>query len=186
MQIDAAQFTKIMYAVYERFEPKAATKAEPPKPESTDKEVGYRENGYVEPPLTHSKLSPADAEVIVAIMQLAVAADRVEDPDERALFDQLAGHIYHHANVKTTPPHLGPVEDAERRIDHLRSHAAQLHGKASAALAYAVSYILAISDMDLDPDESEMLGVLCEALGLDGEKADDLLPVVSELITPPE
>jgi len=183
MQIDAAQFTKIMYAVYERFEPKA----EPaPAPAPDDKEVGYRENSYVEPPPAPSKLSPADAELVVAIMQLAVAADRVEDPDESALFDQLAGHIYHHANVNTTPPHLGPVEDAERRLDHLRSHAAQLQGKASAALAYAVAYILAISDMDLDPDESEMLGVLCEALGLDGEKADDLLPIVSELITPPE
>jgi len=178
MQIDSAQFTKIMYAVYERFEPKS------PAPPADEKEVGYRENAHVE--RSHSKLSPADAELVVAIMQLAVAADRVEDPDEQALFDQLAAHIYHHANVQTTPPHLGPVEDAERRIDHLRSHAAQLHGKASAALAYAVAYILAISDMDLDPDESEMLGVLCEALGLDGEKADDLLPVVSELITPPE
>jgi tellurite resistance protein len=168
MQIDAAQFTKIMYAVYERFEPKSS-------------EVGYRETGA-----PASKLTAPEAELVVAIAQLAVAADRVEDPDESALFNQLAGHIYQHANVKTTPPTLGPVEDADQRLDHLRSHAAQLQGKASAALAYAVAYILAISDMDLDPDEGEMLDVLCEALGLDEEKADDLLPVVSELLTPVE
>jgi tellurite resistance protein len=161
MQIDAAQFTKIMYAVYERFD-SAADKT------------------------NRSKLTAPEAELVVAIAQLAVAADRVEDPDERALFDQLAGHIYEHANLATTPPTLGPVEDAERRIDHLRSHAAQLQGKPSAALAYSVAYILAISDMDLDPDEGEMLEVLREALGLDEEKAEDLLPVVSELIVPPE
>jgi len=69
----------------------------------------------------HGKLSAADAELVVAIAQLAVAADRVDDPDEQALFQQLAGHIYEHANVKTTPPTLGPVEDAEARIDHLRT-----------------------------------------------------------------
>lgn len=172
MQIDAAQFTKIMYAVYERFEP--------PSPE-TKAEAGYRENAK-----ERSKLTAPEAELVVAIAQLAVAADRVEDPDERALFEQLAGHIYVHANVATTPPSLGPVEDAEQRIDHLKSHAAQLKGKASAALAYAVAYILAISDMDLDPDEGLMLEILREALGLDEEKADDLLPVVSEFLTPPE
>ncbi len=168
MQIDAAQFTKIMYAVYERFEP-AST------------EVGYRENGK-----ERGKLTAPEAELVVAIAQLAVAADRVEDADERALFEQLAAHIYVHANVATTPPTLGPVEDGERRIDHLKSHAMQLQGKPSAALAYAVAYILAISDMDLDPDEGLMLEILREALGLDEEKADDLLPIVSELITPPE
>lgn len=160
MKIDAAQFTKIMYAVYERFAPKPAAE--------------------------EGKLTAAEAELVVAIAQLAVAADRVEDPDEEALFDQLASHIYAHANVATEPPHLGPVEDPERRIDHLRSHAAQLHGKASAALAYAVAYILSVSDMDLDPEEGDMLDILREALGLDEEKADDLLPVVSELITPLE
>ena len=173
MQIDAAQFTKIMYAVYERFQPAA--------PDGGKAEVTYRDNSH-----PHSKLTAADAELVVAIAQLAVAADRVDDPDEQALFQQLAGHIYEHANVKTTPPTLGPVEDAEARVDHLRTHAAQLQGKASAALAYSVAYILAISDMDLDPEEGELLDILRDALGLDEEKADDLLPIVSELITPPE
>ena len=173
MQIDAAQFTKIMYAVYERFQPAP--------PDGAKAEVTHPDNSH-----PHSKLTPADAELVVAIAQLAVAADRVDDPDEQALFQQLAGHIYEHANVKTTPPTLGPVEDAEARIDHLRTHAAQLQGKASAALAYSVAYILAISDMDLDPEEGELLDILRDALGLDEEKADDLLPIVSELITPPE
>ena len=167
MQIDAAQFTKMMYAIYERFEPGKA-------------EVGYRDTP------DRGKLTAAEAELVIAIAQLAVAADRVEDPDEKALFHQLAGHIYEHASVSTTPPSLGPVEDAERRLDHLRSHAAQLKGKPSAALAYSVAYILAISDMDLDPDEGLMLEILREALALDEAKADELLPVVSELITPPE
>ncbi len=167
MQIDAAQFTKMMYAIYERFEPGKA-------------EVGYRDTP------DRGKLTAPEAELVIAIAQLAVAADRVEDPDEQALFHQLAGHLYQHANVSTTPPSLGPIEDAERRVDHLRSHAAQLQGKPSAALAYSVAYILAISDMDLAPEEGEMLEILREALGLDEEKAEDLLPIVAELITPPE
>ena len=160
MNIDAAQFTKIVDTVYERFAP------------------GYRDSG--------GGLTPAEAELVVAIAQLAVVADRVEDRDELALFDQLAGHVYAHARIATTPPTLEPVEDDDQRLDQLRTHAAQLQGKAAGALAYSIAYILTISDMDLDPDEGEILDVLREALGLDEEQADDLLPAVSELLAPEE
>ncbi|MDB4961215.1 MAG: hypothetical protein JWP01_1214 [Myxococcales bacterium] len=158
MRIDAAQFTKILYAVYERFEPT------------------YRESG--------GKLSPADAELIIAIAQSTIAADRIDDPDERELFEDIAKHLYAHAEVETSPPTIGPVEDEEQRLDHLRSHAAQLKGKSSGALAYAVAYVLAVSDMEIAPSESDALEILREALGLDEAKAEDMLPAVSALLAP--
>lgn len=159
MNIDRAQFQNILQAAYTRFEP------------------GHRTDGT---------LTPSDAELVVAIAQHAVAADRVEDPDEQALFDQLAAHVYAAAKLATTPPTLAPLDDEEQRIEQLRTHAAQLQGKGAGALAYALAYILTIADLELNPDEMDTVEILREGLGLDQGAADDLVATVSELITPPE
>lgn len=129
-------------------------------------------------------LTPAQAELVIAIAQLAVAADRVEDPDEQALFAALAEHVYAHAKLKTTAPTLGPVDDEEQRIEHLQSHAAQLRGTPAAALAYSIAYVLTIADLDLAPEEGELLDLLVEALGINPERGDDLTAAVAEAITP--
>lgn len=127
-----------------------------------------------------------EAELIIAIAQLAVAADRIDDADERQLFADLAGHVYKHAKLSTTVPELGPVDDDDAREDHLRSHAGQLVGKPSAALAFAIAYILVISDLELAPEESDLLDVLREALGIDEDTAGELSATVAEAITPAE
>lgn len=130
--------------------------------------------------------SAGEAELVVAICQLAVAADKVDDPDEAALFDSIATHVYAHAKLSTTPPTFHPLDDPEQRRDMIRSTAAQLAGKPSAGLAYSLAYILAISDLDLAPEEGELLEDLGEALGLDADRADDLIVSVTEIITPAE
>ena len=130
--------------------------------------------------------TPAEAELVVAICQLAVAADDVEDAIEAELFESIAAHVYAHAKMQTTPPVFQPLDDPEQRRDQIRSHAAQLSGSPTAGLAYALSYILAISDLDLAPEEGEFIDDLSEALGMDGDQADDLIVTVTEIITPDE
>lgn len=133
-----------------------------------------------------TELTPAHAELVIAIAQLAVAADRVEDPDEQALFDALADHVYALASLKTSAPTLAPVDDDEQRVEHLQSHAAQLRGTPGAALAYCVAYALTIADLDLAPEEGDLLELLGEALGLSPERADDLAAAVGAAVTPAE
>lgn len=133
---------------------------------------------------TPATLPAADAELIVAIAQLAIAADRVDDPDEQALFGALVEQLYKHAKVSTSAPTLAPVDDDEQRMEHLRSHAAQLAGKPSAALAFAIAYLLVIADLDLAPEEGDLLDTLREALGLDEDRAEDVTSAVSSVITP--
>lgn len=128
----------------------------------------------------------AEAELVVGICQLAVAADKVEDPDEAALFDSIAAQVYAHAKLATTPPTFHPLHDPDQRRDMMQSMAAQLAGKPSAGLAYALAYILAISDLDLAPEEGELLEELGEALGIEADRADDLIVGVTEVITPAE
>ncbi len=130
--------------------------------------------------------TPAEAELVISICQLAVAADSVEDADEAALFDSIAAQVYAHAKVATTPPTFHPLDDDEQRLDLLKSSAAQLAGTPSASLAYALAYILAISDLDLAPEEGELLDDLVDALGIDPDRADDLIVAVTEIITPAE
>lgn len=130
--------------------------------------------------------TPAQAELVVAICQLAVAADGVEDSEEASTFDSIAAHVYAHANAATTPPTFQPIEDPEQRSDLIASHAAQLAGTPSAQLAYALAYILAIADLDLAPEEGELIEELGEALGIDPDKADELIVSVTEIITPDE
>ncbi len=130
--------------------------------------------------------TPAEAELVVALCQLVVAADDVEDADEAALFESIAAQVYAHAKVATTPPTFHPLEDPEQRRDLIKSTAAQLVGKPTAQLAYALAYILAISDLDLAPEEGELLDDLVDALELDPDKADDLIVAVTEIITPAE
>lgn len=132
-------------------------------------------------------LAPEDAELIIAIAQLAVAADRVDDPDEQRLFGEIAARVYGHANLETSASTLTPVDDEEQRIEHLRSHAAQLAQKpAAAALAFSLAYALVISDMDLAPEEGVMLETLREALGLSEDRAQDLSAAVGMAVTPEE
>lgn len=130
--------------------------------------------------------TPAEAELVVAICQLAVAADGVEDADEAALFDTIAAQVYAHANAATTPPQFHPLDDPEQRRDLIKSHAAQLAGKPSAALAYSLAYILAISDLDLAPEEGEFIEDLGDALGIEPDRADELIVAITEVITPDE
>lgn len=130
--------------------------------------------------------TPAEAELVVAICQLAVAADDVEDPDEAAMFETIAAQVYAHANAATTPPAFQPLDDPEQRRDLIKSHAAQLAGKPSASLAYALAYILAIADLDLAPEEGEFIEELGDALGIDPDRADELIVSITEIITPEE
>jgi hypothetical protein len=183
VNIDAKQYGKIVEAAFLG----AGTTESVVEPVEPKDGAAYREPGAViREAYTPEALPAGDAELVIAIAQLAVAADRVDDPDEQRLFQEIAAHVYRHANVETTPPTLAAIADDEQRIDHLRSHAAQLAGKPSAHLAFALAYALVISDMDIAPEEGVMLDTLREALGLDEDRANDLSSAVGMAVTPEE
>lgn len=137
-------------------------------------------------PATDAGPSPAEAELIVAICQLAVAADDEEGEDETVLFDQVAALVYAHAKLQTSPPAFQPFTDPDQRLDLIKSHAAQLAGKPAAGLAYVLAYVLTIADLELAPAEGEFIDDLGEALGLDSDRADALITATTELLTPAE
>lgn len=128
-------------------------------------------------------LSESDAEAIVAITQLAVDADGREDADELATFFMIGRALYELAGVKDapTPTFAADQEDEER----LESLAGQLGTPAAKELAYAVAFLMAISDIELAPEESALVEALREALGLTEDRAAEIASTVSAAITPP-
>ncbi|MCE9579149.1 MAG: hypothetical protein K8W52_38860 [Deltaproteobacteria bacterium] len=160
MQIDAEQFDRIVATVM------------------SGRGGPYREG---EPAITAS-----EAELIVAIAQLAMAADEVEDPDEAALFDAVVARVYATARLDTAPPTLAPLADGAARLELVQTHAAQLRGTPAAALAYALAFAIVIADLELAPPESELLEALRTGLGLEEDAADEIATAVASIATPAE
>ena len=160
MQLDAEQFDRILAAVV------------------TGRGGPYRDGA--------TAITASEAELIVAIAQLAMAADAVTDPDEAALFDAVAARVYATARLATTPPSLAPLADPAARLELLETHAMQLRGSPAAALAYALAFAIVIADLELAPPEGELLEALRAGLGLDEDAADEIATAVASIATPAE
>lgn len=130
-----------------------------------------------------SPLSPVDAEVIVAIAQLAVDADGQEDADEIKMFFALGKAVFSLAGLDdTSTPTFAADEDDDER---LLSLAKQLTAVPSKELAYTVAHLLTISDVAIAPEEDDLLMDLREALAIPAERADELAQAIGAAVTPP-
>jgi len=128
-------------------------------------------------------LSPVDAEVIVAIAQLAVDADGQEEADEIKMFFALGKAVFSLAGMDdaSTPTFAADEDDDER----LLALAKQLTTVASKELAYTVAHLLTISDVAIAPEEDDLLMHLRAALEIPAERADELAQAIGAAITPP-
>lgn len=129
------------------------------------------------------KLSVEEAEAIVALAQLAVDADGREDPDEIKTFFTAGKAVYELTGMPDlpTPTFLDSDEPDER----LRELAGQLKTPAAKDLAYAVAFVMAVSDVDLAPEEGALVEKLQGVLALSEDHASELAAKISAAITPP-
>ena len=127
-------------------------------------------------------LSPVDAEVIVAIAQLAVDADGQEDASEIKMFFALGKAVFALAGMADAPTPTFASDDDD--ADRLLSLAKQLTAVASRELAYSVAHLLTISDVAIAPEEDDMLVDLRTALDITEDRAEDLARTIGAAITP--
>ncbi len=131
-----------------------------------------------------AKLSAADAETIVALAQMSVDADGQEDADEIRMFFALGKVVYELAGLTETPsPNFDDDTEDGYRIGALAS---KLSSPASRELAYAVSHLLTVVDIQIAPEEEEFLERLRDALGISDDRADELATQLGQAITPSE
>jgi hypothetical protein len=127
-------------------------------------------------------LSAADAETVVALAQMSVDADGQEDAEEIRMFFALGKAVYELAGLTETPtPTFAVDEDDDERIHSL---AEKLSSPASRELAYAVSHLLTVVDIQIAPEEEAFLETLRTVLGIDDDRADDLAAQLGAAITP--
>lgn len=127
-------------------------------------------------------LSPDDAETVVALAQMSVDSDGHEDADEIRMFFALGKAVFELAGLTETPtPTFAVDEDDDERLHSL---AGKLSSAASKELAYAVSHLLTVVDVQIAPEEEAFLENLRTALGIDDDRADDLAAQLGAAITP--
>jgi hypothetical protein len=127
-------------------------------------------------------LSPVDAELIVAIAQLAVDADGREDADEIKMFFTIGKAVFALAGMSEVPtPTFAVDEDDHERLLAL---AKQLQGVPSRELAYSVSFLLMVADIAIAPEEDAFIENLRTSLGIDEDRAHTLATTITVAITP--
>ncbi|MDQ3368158.1 MAG: hypothetical protein M3680_22265 [Myxococcota bacterium] len=127
-------------------------------------------------------LSAVDAEVIVALAQLAVDADGREDSEEIQQFFAIGKAVFSLAGMsEASTPTFAVDEDDAQRITTL---AEQLDGTASRELAYSVAFLLTVADMASAPEEDVFIESLRTALRISEDRALDLASTISAAVTP--
>ena len=132
---------------------------------------------------TATTLPAADAKLIVAIAQLAIPATEIEMQDRiLSYIGELAVHVYRHAGIEGAPvPGLNSVPTTTLRVEFLKTHAAQLAGKPSAALAFALTHTLMVEEGDTSGDLLQTLG---DALGIDDDLTGYLMGAFLDVMSP--
>jgi hypothetical protein len=137
-------------------------------------EVGYRDNAIL-------RLETGEAQAIVELARLAASADDIDDGDESELVEALATHLLALGPDAAPPPAEPSGGD---RITRLRELAGTLRGRPAGTLALALVYLVTVADMNVVPEEDEVVDVVREAIGMGEHDAQELLGQVAELVTP--
>ncbi|MGE0549175.1 MAG: hypothetical protein AB7O24_23340 [Kofleriaceae bacterium] len=127
-----------------------------------------------------------DARAIIQLAELAVGIDLKEDSEERATLDTLARHVCANGGIdRSSVPPVSPLpEGPEERRTWLRRLARGIDSPVARALAYALTYVVIVSNGEIGPAESVLLEDLREMLAIGTDRAAELVENVSEAITP--
>ena len=122
----------------------------------------------------------ADAQRVVEIAALAVAADGNLDPEEIHVIRVLCTELTVNLRVIDEVLALGSRED---RLDRLRTTCAALETDAAKRLAYKMTVLTSVADLAAQDEEFEFDLDVQEALGLDSAVAEALSNQVHETLS---
>src|SRR5262249_47182059 len=133
-----------------------------------------------------ARVSPDDAIAIIRIVHLVVTADHREDDDELAMLDSVTIGLCELAGIEVdaVPPSSDSLPSDDERLERVCGLGDQLSSKASRELAYAIAYLLSISDLDLAPAEAALIDGLAGALGIPDDRSEALAAGVAAAVTP--
>ncbi|HEY1957904.1 MAG TPA: hypothetical protein VGH28_19925 [Polyangiaceae bacterium] len=140
---------------------------------------------------TGAKLTPAEADAIVEIAYVTIAADRKLDPAEvdafRAVLERLRAAPVDAAQLDVVLDQMyARVERVGDGLDeHLRALGTTMSPGAR-ELAYKVAYAMGVADLDTSDEEFELDLQLVDALDLTTDRAEALADEVMSVLNPEE
>lgn len=133
--------------------------------------------------LVGENLQRNEALTVLQVAQLAAGADGTEQPAEHAILQAIAQRIYSHVGLKPGEVSaIGKLHDYDARMSWLRALAAGLESRSARELAFAMAFLVAVSDLELRYAEHESLEELQLVLGVDHRRATDIVVQLTETI----
>jgi len=136
----------------------------------------------------NQRIKPKEIRAVVQLVQLASWIDLEDDPAERTLVRALTYQLCSLGDLAVNSiPLLSPVPlDAEERAARVAMLAHQLDTSAARDLAFVLTYLVIVVDLELAPVESDLLGELQHALGIRPTRAGELIDAIAWIVTPEE
>lgn len=128
-------------------------------------------------------LEREEAETVLEFVQLAAGIERADDPMEHSVLLAIAQQIGAMSGFENRD--LLPAEQmasGDARMNWLRALAVQLRSQGARELAYVLSFLASVADLELTESERNALEELQRALGLDDRRATDLVVFATEVV----
>jgi hypothetical protein len=135
-----------------------------------------------------SSLEPRDVRTILQIAYLTAEIDLDEDPDELELLKAAGQMLWEFAgyapeDVPIVSPLPLPIDQEARRARVLEL-VSELTSREARELAYTIAYLFTVEDLYLAPVESELLDDLRHGLGIERDRATELITTAATIVTP--
>lgn len=132
------------------------------------------------------QLTPPEVETILQLVQLAAEVDRDEDPAEQALLHSLTARLCTATGIVLDRfPLLSPIPtDDEERAAQIAALVRRLPTTGARDLAFALAYLMIVSDLELAPIEDALLQQLQRALTIPPDRASDVVDAIARIVTP--
>lgn len=131
-------------------------------------------------------IRPPELRTLLQVVQLAAEVDLDEDPAEMTLLRSLTERLCTATGIALDRfPVLSPIPtDDEERTAQLAALVQRLPTTGTRDLAFALAYLMIVSDLELAPVENALLHQLRRALTIPPERASRLLDAVGRIVTP--
>jgi len=132
------------------------------------------------------QIGPTEVRTILQLAQLAAEVDLDDDPAELTLLRALTARLSTATGVALDRfPWLSPIPtDDEERAAQIAALVRGLPTTGARDLAFALAYLMIVSDLELAPVEDALLQQLQRALTIPPERASDLIDAIARIVTP--
>src|SRR4051794_33300716 len=132
------------------------------------------------------QIGPPEVRTILQVVQLAAEVDLDDDPAELTLLRSLTARLCTATGIALDRfPLLSPIPtDDEERAAQIAALVRRLPTTGARDLAFALAYLMVVSDLELAPIEDALLQQLQRALTIPPERASDLIDAIARIVTP--